>query len=123
MFSRLIAILLIGFLAAENVSRLLVSVAFELNRGYIAGNLCENRDKPLLHCDGQCYLAKKLKEADDQQKKSEKESQKGPYHLAAFMTKKIVLITPSGAVETIQTAERPFVLPVRAHSVFHPPRS
>lgn len=122
MLSRLIAILLIGFLAAENVSRLLVSAAFELNRGYIADNLCENRDKPLLHCDGQCYLAKKLKEADDQQKKSEKESQKGPYH-PAFMTEKIVLTTPSGAVETVRVAERPFVLPVRAHSIFHPPRS
>jgi hypothetical protein len=123
MFSRLIAILLVGFLAAENVSRVLVSVAFELNRGYIAVNLCENRDQPLLHCDGQCYLAKKLKEADEQQKQSEKESQKGPYHLAAFMTEKIVLTTPSGTAETIQATERSFVLPIRAHSVFHPPRS
>src|SRR5690606_25919982 len=116
MLSRLIAILLIGFLAAENVSRLLVSAAFELNREYIADNLCENRDQPQLHCDGHCYLAKKLKEADGQQKKSEKEAQKNPYH-PAFIMEKMVLTAPSGAAETAHAAERPFVLPLRACSI------
>lgn len=34
---------------------------YHLNRDYIARVLCENRDKPELHCDGKCFLAKKLK--------------------------------------------------------------
>ncbi len=40
-----------------------------LNRSYIAKNLCVNRDKPLMHCNGKCYLSKKLKtqEKQDQQ--------------------------------------------------------
>ena len=42
---------------------------FHLNRDYIARVLCENRDKPLLHCDGKCYLAKKLKQQQDKQDK------------------------------------------------------
>ena len=35
-------------------------MSFELNRDFIAGNLCENRDRPSLNCNGKCYLAKKI---------------------------------------------------------------
>ncbi|WP_317039183.1 hypothetical protein [Siphonobacter aquaeclarae] len=42
---------------------------YQLNRDYIAKVLCENRDKPQLHCDGKCYLAKKLKAQQDRQDK------------------------------------------------------
>lgn len=33
---------------------------FELRKEYIIQNLCENRFKTQLHCDGKCYLAKQL---------------------------------------------------------------
>lgn len=42
---------------------------YNLNRDYIARVLCENRNRPELHCDGQCYLAKKLKAQQDRQDK------------------------------------------------------
>ncbi|WP_254448440.1 hypothetical protein [Spirosoma rhododendri] len=42
---------------------------YQLNRDYIARVLCENRDRPELHCNGQCYLAKKLKAQQDRQDK------------------------------------------------------
>jgi|SRR5690554_6472779 len=31
-----------------------------VNYDYIVENLCENRDRPFLNCDGKCYLAKQL---------------------------------------------------------------
>nr|AWJ66196.1 hypothetical protein [uncultured bacterium] len=38
-----------------------------MNYDYIVNVLCENKDKPLLNCDGKCYLAKQLaKEAEQQ---------------------------------------------------------
>lgn len=40
---------------------------FKLNRDYIAKVLCENRKKPEMHCNGKCYLAKKLKQQQDKQ--------------------------------------------------------
>jgi len=43
---------------------------YQINKAYITRVLCQNRDKPQLHCDGHCYLAKKLKaqeEKKDQQ--------------------------------------------------------
>ena len=35
------------------------------NRAYIATFLCENRDKPETHCDGKCYLKKKIAPVPD----------------------------------------------------------
>ncbi|WP_338870210.1 hypothetical protein WBJ53_22155 [Spirosoma sp. SC4-14] len=42
---------------------------YHANKAYIARVLCVNRDKPELHCDGKCFLAKKLKEQQDKQDK------------------------------------------------------
>ncbi|WP_426293255.1 hypothetical protein ACN9ML_28960 [Dyadobacter endophyticus] len=40
---------------------------YKLNKEYITRVLCQNRDKPQLHCNGKCYLAKKLKEQQQKQ--------------------------------------------------------
>lgn len=45
-------------------SRLFIVIDFEANRNYIAEFLCVNKSKPQLHCNGQCYLMKKLKKAE-----------------------------------------------------------
>ena len=43
---------------------------YRINQDYIAKNLCVNRDKPMMNCNGQCFLAKKLKAAEDKEQKS-----------------------------------------------------
>lgn len=40
-------------------------VGFKWNQAYIATNLCENRAKPALECDGKCYLKKQLKKQQE----------------------------------------------------------
>ena len=40
---------------------------YQINKEYITRVLCENRDRPQLNCNGQCYLAKKLKAQQDKQ--------------------------------------------------------
>lgn len=40
---------------------------YKVNKEYITRVLCQNRDKPKLHCNGKCYLAKKLKEQQQKQ--------------------------------------------------------
>jgi hypothetical protein len=47
-----------------------VRISFEVNKSYIAKNLCENRFKPELDCGGQCYLMKQLAERKKQQEES-----------------------------------------------------
>ena len=38
----------------------MIVVSFYARQDYISRNLCENRDKPELHCNGSCCLKKQL---------------------------------------------------------------
>lgn len=38
---------------------------YKVNYDYIVNFLCENQDKPEMHCDGKCYLSKALKSSQD----------------------------------------------------------
>ena len=39
-----------------------------INQDYIAEYLCINKDKPMLNCDGKCYLAKMIQAEQDEKK-------------------------------------------------------
>jgi len=54
---------------SANFSRLAISVGFDLNRKYIADHLCENRNRPWMHCDGKCYFMRKIRQAEENEKK------------------------------------------------------
>ena len=41
-----------------------IFIHYQLNKQYYTKVLCENKDKPMMHCNGQCHLAKELKEAE-----------------------------------------------------------
>lgn len=40
---------------------------YNINKDYVAATLCENKDKPELDCEGQCFLDKKLSQIDNEQ--------------------------------------------------------
>lgn len=42
-----------------------IQMDYAINKEYIAENFCINKDKPEMHCDGKCFLAEKLKAAQD----------------------------------------------------------
>src|ERR1700742_2206908 len=69
MLRRCLSILLILALAATSFQRYFVYAGFELNHDYIAKNLCVNRNKPWLHCNGRCYFMQKLKQVQENEKK------------------------------------------------------
>ena len=69
-----IALLLLMLISIKTILVPVVYLDFELRKDFIIKNLCENRFKPQLKCNGQCYLAKKLhKIAEDN---ATKETQK-----------------------------------------------
>ncbi|ASZ13807.1 hypothetical protein KTO58_05125 [Chitinophaga pendula] len=41
---------------------------YELNQPFIARVLCENRDKPAMHCNGKCHLRKQLQQDDQKER-------------------------------------------------------
>ena len=56
--------ILLLLVMTQSFSHWVVVLAFNVNRNYIAKNLCENRYRPKMHCNGNCVLMKKLKEKE-----------------------------------------------------------
>src|SRR5688500_2940830 len=47
-------------LLTQTFSKWFMVAGYTMNKDFIAKNLCENRDKPKLLCNGKCQLAKKM---------------------------------------------------------------
>ncbi|MHB1177100.1 MAG: hypothetical protein ACYCZO_02085 [Daejeonella sp.] len=120
MFRNFIAFLLIITVLAANLSRYIICASFDLNRNYIASTLCENKDKPMLNCKGKCYLAKKIKQAEEKERSQEK-SQKNRFQ-EALITQKLKIYYPNTDGVAAIAYETPFDLPQHSSSIFHPPQ-
>ena len=108
---KLTAILLIFSIISCSFSRFFIYAGFELNRNYIATKLCENRNKPWLHCNGKCYFMKRIKQAEEKQNSAERESQKNSIqeaycearHEVKFYTHLLqVILIPNNHIELSQ---------------------
>ncbi|RZK44334.1 MAG: hypothetical protein EOO61_04190 [Hymenobacter sp.] len=65
----LLAFCLLTALISSSFSRFFALAAFEANQKYIAENLCVNKSRPWLHCNGHCYFIKKVHQAEENEKK------------------------------------------------------
>lgn len=61
-------IVLILSLLAKDFAAFSWDVWFYINQQEIAAEKCENKAKPMMHCDGKCYLAKQLKKLEEKEK-------------------------------------------------------
>lgn len=98
---------------------------YHVNKDYIARVLCENRDKPQLHCDGQCYLAKKLKTQQDKQDKETTERVQNTPLLQLFCQANQPFQFNSSAVDLPVVSLPNYLLRVYAAPCFvllHPPQ-
>ena len=43
---------------------------YNINKQAITEQLCVNKDKPELHCEGKCYLGKQLKKAEEGERRT-----------------------------------------------------
>jgi len=65
-----IALILIPAIVFQVGMKIGIVAHYTLNKDFIAEVLCINKDKPKLNCNGKCYLAQKLKEAEEKENKS-----------------------------------------------------
>jgi len=121
MLRKITAIILVLSVITANFSKLFIYASFELNKHYIVSELCENRDKPLMHCEGQCYLSKKLEQAHKKEKNQQQESQR--YHFQeACITEKLVWVSQVQLLKMDIPHEISFRLPSCSSFIFQPPR-
>lgn len=62
--------ILILLVMSQTFSHWFVVMGFKVNQHYIAKNLCENRFRPKLNCNGNCVLMKKLKQQEKEEQNS-----------------------------------------------------
>ena len=67
LFRQMIFGLLALAIFAQQGSKALILFDYCLNKKYIASTLCENRNRPQMHCNGKCHLRKELKKEDERQ--------------------------------------------------------
>jgi len=121
MLKKVTALLLIATMISANFTRLFIYAGFELNKNYIAAKLCENRNKPWMHCNGKCYFMKKIKQAQDREKNDERSSQKNLFQEALFTQTPSVKFY-SQVLQVMTVPCHRINLPSFALSVYQPPQ-
>lgn len=92
---RLLCPILIFALLLQFSGRLFLAASYQLNKTYIANNLCENREKGDRYCKGRCFVQKQLKEEAKREQAANEAFKKPldlfvssmlPFHSAVFWT-------------------------------------
>lgn len=121
MLNRFITITLLVALFSSNFSRFFIYAGFKANQKFIAATLCENKLRPWLHCDGNCYLMKKIKAAAEKEKSDERETRKSLFQEAFFATTDSFKFHNYllDVINTLYLQAEPIVVYT---TIFHPPK-
>jgi hypothetical protein len=122
MFQKITALILLIAFAVHTFNRVVIVFGFYANQQEISATLCENKDKPILKCEGKCQLAKKLQaqEKKDQQNPERKaENKPGDISSRSFFSS----ISAFNLINAAQWEKsRDSGKPIhRNNAVFHPP--
>ncbi|WP_234650268.1 hypothetical protein [Dyadobacter sp. CY356] len=103
----------------------LLYLDFHVRRDYIVANLCVNRNRPQLHCDGKCYLAKKLAALEEQEKKQAERDYMSKLLFQPMELKSYSLEMPSCKLRESNLVSYNFLGQVKVLNhfpdIFHPP--
>lgn len=69
------SILLLALILVQIGFRPAVVLNWKINQDLITEKYCENKNRPVMHCDGKCYLAKQFKKLDLEEQKERSQHQ------------------------------------------------
>lgn len=120
--------LLIGLITFKPIYQLSWEIWYNINQTYVAEELCENKEKEELECNGKCYLKKQIEKAEPVKNSSENPEPIRPPHIkdAPF----VVMSTPIDLqTNTVNERESNWEnLPIAKSNsyhanIFHPPQA
>jgi len=85
-----VTIVLILLMAVQTFSKWCLILEYQVNKDFIAKNLCINRAKPSCCCQGKCYLNKKMAADESDQQAPSKGGQKEETTLQLFEEKNLL---------------------------------
>jgi hypothetical protein len=108
-------------LLLQNFSQVVIMVKYKIDQAYIASVLCENRDKPDMHCNGKCYLRKKLQQDEQQQQNGTTGKEK--YEVSYIDALQEFNFKPIAPFSTLFVYYQDPELHTPLFSFFHPPQA
>ncbi len=100
----------------------MIVAQYYANKDFIAKNLCENRSKPKLHCDGKCCLKKKLAKEGKEQAPGQRNQKEEQNITLFYSSERFVMKEYHVAVTPIKYFNFNELETIAYHgSVFHPP--
>lgn len=100
-------------------------IEYIVHYDYIVTELCVNRDKPALECNGKCHLMKELAKASEDEKPL---SEKKTFHTQTelLFLEPLCAVKPSGIVHDFSDKKKtiPYsnlYFHINSFSIFHPP--
>ncbi len=103
----------------------LLYLDFEIRRDYIVANLCVNRDKPILLCNGKCYITKKIKEAREKEERQAENDYLSHLLYQVMDSKTLIFSVLQNEFELPSFIQYQFNPSFTAHNpaadIFHPP--
>lgn len=122
MFKKILIYLIITCTVSNGFMQLVIYSGYQMNKEYITSVFCINKAHPELHCDGQCFLAKKLKDLDGKNKQVQENLKRVVEAEPQFQTIAINHYLPYFFI----TSENLYIeKPVKdlSISIFHPPKT
>jgi hypothetical protein len=106
----------------QTFSKTIVFVSWEANRDFISKNLCENRNRPMMHCNGKCHLRKQLEAGEQKDGNPLPSSIKSFDEIVVLAEENHLLQFPFAADLQQYYPEESIAVPVSpVHDIFHPP--
>lgn len=104
----------------------LLYLDFEIRRDYIVANLCENRNRPQLNCNGKCYLAKRIAESRKQEERQAEKQYMANLIYQVMNVNNTHSLFQEATIENLSvTMVFNYITPARllpaADDIFHPP--
>jgi hypothetical protein len=118
---KIAALLLFFAFAVQTFGQGITLLNFYIHQKSIVATQCENRYRPMLHCNGQCVLAKKLQQQErkEQQNPELKLQNKSEVSSSrSFFITNLASLLP-GYTSYILLSDRSTI--DRSFSIFHPP--
>src|SRR6187399_1985503 len=111
-------------MAAQTFSKWCVILEYQVNKDFIAKNLCINRAKPMSCCQGKCHLNKNMAKDENQQQAPGKSGQRDETPLQLFSSRNIVPHPELKEIDSIHSTR--YIEPATQqylHSDFEPPQA
>jgi len=105
----------------QTFSLFVIQADYYLNKSYIKSELCINKARPKMNCNGKCYLAMKIQEQEKQDQQAPS-SMKEKFEIQQFyLPQEITLVSFHGSAEVRYYYINDSFTSAYHPSVFHPP--